>query len=253
MISMNAILIDDEPSALRTLQGMLTDYCPQVKVLQTASSVAEAVQAIETLEPQLIFLDIEMHPQGNGFQVLEQTASKQYEVVFTTAYPQYAAEAINKAYPLAYLVKPYDIKALIAAVNTCFIHIQSQQILKESAPRVPKGIIIPDMRKGNQVIMAKDVLYCEADGSSTHVVVNRQQKVERITASRILKDIEAELPNGTFCRIHHSFVVNMDYIERYEKTGRGGAVYLQGGLKIDISGAKMEPFEQSFRAFLYGN
>jgi two-component system, LytTR family, response regulator len=251
MTTITALLIDDEPAALRTLDGMIQSYCPQLKVIAAVSTVAEAVQSISTQEPQIIFLDIEMHPQGNGFQVLEQTNHHQYGIVFTTAYPQYAADTINKFQPWGYLIKPYDIKTLISVVNTCLMRVHLQAASETDATlRSPKGIIISDLRKGNQVLMAKDILYCEADGSSTHLVVNRQNKIERITASRILKDIEAELPNRPFCRTHHSFLVNMSFIERYEKTGRGGAVYLQGGYKIDISGAKMEPFEQAFRAFL---
>jgi two-component system, LytTR family, response regulator len=251
MTTLTALLIDDEPAALRTLGGMIQNYCPQLRVIASVSTVAEAVQSIVELKPQVIFLDIEMHPQGNGFQVLEQTLSHQYGIIFTTAYPQYAAEAINKFQPWGYLTKPYDIITLISVVNTCAMRIQ-QQLASEtdSIIRAPRGIIIPDLRKGNQVIMSKDILYCEADGSSTHVVVLRQNKIERITASRILKDIEAEFPNCPFCRTHHSYLVNMIFIERYEKNGRGGVAYLQGGLKIDISGSKMETFEQAFKAFL---
>src|SRR6476659_5731253 len=110
-----AIIIDDEVHCVDTLSILLSDYCPEVEVMEKCLSPKKGLEAIERLKPELVFLDIEM-PMMNGFELLEQFKQIPFSVVFTTSYDQYAIKAIRFS-PLDYLLKPIDPKELIAAVK----------------------------------------------------------------------------------------------------------------------------------------
>lgn len=242
MKKINALLVDDETGALNTLRGMLDKYCPEVKVVAAARSIEEAVQATEQWKPELVFLDIQIQPVGSGFDFLDRTWKKgAFGVIFTTAYPEYAIQAIKAVQPWAYLVKPFSVNDLVEAVEV------AAEKLHDSAHY---SIVITDSRKGNQVLRVRDILYCEADGPTTDIFLLRSGRIEKITASKVLKDIEAELPDALFCRTHHSYVVNMQHINRYERTGRNGLIYLPQGACVSISVLKMEYFEERFGVFL---
>lgn len=242
MRKINALLVDDETGALNTLGGMLGEYCPRVKVVATARSVDEAVRAAAQWKPDLVFLDIQMQPFGTGFDFLDRAwRNGAFGVIFTTAFPEYAVKAIQAVQPWGYLVKPFSVHALMAAVEV------AAEKLRDSARQ---SIVVTDSRKGSQVLRVRDILFCEADGPTTDIFVIRNNKMEKITASKVLKDIEAELPETMFCRCHHSYLVNMLHINRYERTGRNGLIYLPFGACVSISVLKMEHFEERFGAFL---
>lgn len=244
MKKINALIVDDEIAALNTLRGMLGEYCSEIKVVAAARSVDEAVLAAAQWKPDLVFLDIEMPPFGSGFDFVSRALQYgTFGVIFTTAYPKYAIQAINTVQPWAYLVKPYSVADLVEAVE-----VASNKLLDFEA----QGIIIPDSRKGNQVLRIRDILYCEADGTTTDIFLLRSNKIEKVTAYRTLKDLESELPESFFCRTHHSYLVNMQHIERYERTGRNGLIYLPQGACVSISVLKMEYFEERFGVFLQG-
>jgi two-component system LytT family response regulator len=235
-----ALLIDDEIGAINTLRGMLTQYCPQVLIAGTASSVQEAVQVVTAIEPDLLFLDIEMPPLGKGFDVLEQCAPFHAGVIFTTAHPKYAIDAIKVAQPWAYLVKPYSVSELRAAVQVAEnkLRIRGVSIL-DHARRQP--LIVQDSRKGTLVLRSGNIVYCQAGGSFTDIYVLKNDTIEKVTTSRNLGEYEAELPNLLFCRTHHSFLVNLLFVERLERTGRNGIVHLTvPGSQASVSVAKME-------------
>lgn len=245
----NALLVDDEIGALNTLRGMLREYCPQIQVVGTAFSVNEALQAAANLQPELVFLDIEMPPLGSGFDFLKNCGEIHFGVVFTTAYPQYAIRAINAVQPWAYLVKPYSVTELIAAVNTSAEKVRHlDQSLLQVAGR--RGILLNDSRKGTIVLRAGDIIYCQAAGSFTDIFVWKNQKLEKFTSSRNLGEFEAELPDTLFCRTHHGFLVNLAYVERLERTGRNGVVHLRHTpVRVDVSVSKVEVFTEALEVF----
>jgi two-component system, LytTR family, response regulator len=245
-----AILVDDEISAINTLRGMLEKFCPQVQVLAIASNIDDAFLALQTHQPKLLFLDIEMPPFGKGFDLLNATQNRPFEVIFTTAYPEYAIEAINKVQPLAYLLKPYRVTELVQAVK----HAEEKFTQKpnEIALQSTKnqGILIHDSRKGNIVLHFQDILYCQSDEGITNIYSLIDHKNQKVITYKTLKELEAELPEAVFCRTHHSFLVNMAHIVRYERTGRNGYYFLPGNVRGDISVLKMDGFEQKFKEYL---
>lgn len=250
MKKINTLLIDDEISAINTLSGMLSSFFQQIKVVGTATSVEEALQKTAQLQPELVMLDVEMPPFGSGFDFLEKCPTRSsFGVIFVTAYPNYAIKAINNAQPWGYLVKPYSVNDLSVAIKKAEEKI-SEKEGQPSSLHEEQGLIIHDARKGNVVIKIKEIVYCEADGTTTDIHYLKEGKMLRFTASRTLKDIEEQLPAWLFCRSHHSFVVNLSYVERYERTGRNGVIHLKNNAKAPISVGKMEDFEVQFLQFL---
>jgi len=247
----STVLVDDEISALRTLSGMLEQYCPQVKIIAHASSVRDGAQIIERHKPELVFLDIEMPPGGTAFDVLKQTSSLHFGVIFTTAYPQYAIEAINKAQPWGYLIKPFSVDSLKEVVKSAGDKLQAERQQTQLADD-PTGLIINDSRKGMLVLRFQDILFCHADGATVEITTFKNSTLEKTTTYRTLKEFEQDFVNRPFCRTHHSYIVNMRYIDWVEKTGRNGVIHLHNGMQVPISVQRMGEFEQKFEAFLQG-
>src|SRR6266498_886494 len=167
-----AILVDDEVHCLDTLSILLKEYCPEVQILDQCRSAKTALQAIEKLKPNLVFLDIEM-PAMNGFEMLEQFAQVNFAIVFTTSYDQYAIKAIRFS-ALDYLLKPIDPKELITAVHK----VQTQKQLPAAEqfeilfsrlnhPTIAVNkIAIPTM-EGLQMVLVETIMNCESDRNYT--------------------------------------------------------------------------------------
>ena len=249
MKKINALLIDDETSALKTLKGMLQHYFPQVNVLDTALSVNDAYQKVMKLQPDLIFLDIEMPPFGSGFDLLNRCGDYTFGVIFTTAYPKYAVQAINDIQPWAYLIKPFSVNDLERAIETA-----EEKLIAKRAEAVGEDtsshLVLPDARKGNIIIPVSQILYCKADGATADIFYKIGDKTTSFSASRTLKDMEGQLPENVFCRCHHSYVVNLMFVERFEQTGRNGVVHLKNKEAIPVSVSKMEHFTERLYGYL---
>jgi two-component system, LytTR family, response regulator len=238
-----AIIIDDEAKGRLALREKLSAYCPQISVIAEAANGAEALMLIQHHQPQLIFLDIEM-PRMNGFEMLNELPEKNFHIIFTTAYDQYAIKAIKYA-AFDYLLKPIDIEELIAAVskldNTKANQTKKQVELLRENMREPKKqlnkLAIPTL-EGLLFYDIGDIVYLEANSNYTNIYLANKTK---ITASKTLKDLEELLPESIFFRTHHSYLINLNYIKRYIK-GDGGQIELQNGIYIDVSRRKKEEF-----------
>lgn len=249
MKHVNAIIVDDEASAALTLIGMLDEFCPTVNILHTANSVEQGVFAANQYRPDLVFLDIEIAPNGNGFDFLRQTNQLSFGVIFTTAHAHYAVRAINTAQPWAYLIKPYKSQELMQAVQIALSRMQPSA--SPSKP-LPRGIILPDFRKGSIIVHFTDLICCLSDASCTVFHFFNEDKVEQLYVYKTLRDVEAELPAHIFCRVHHGAIVNMAYVRRFERVGRSGKLHLNAGLATDVSAQKIDYFTRTFDLFLKG-
>lgn len=253
MRKIKTLLVEDESAAMSTLRGMLMEFCPEIEIAGEASSVSEAVQLTSEIRPELVFLDIEMPPLGNGFDFIRLSKYKDFRVIFSTAYPQHAVKAINEIQPLAYLIKPFSVADLADAVQTAVRNIISppQKPLLETEGR---GFIVNDMRKGNIVIRYNEMLYCEADRSVTHIYCQRagNTTTERITANGNIGNFESELPRHIFMRVHNSYIVNLSHIARYESLTRTGLVFLTDGSSVPVSAQKLDAFRHTFEAHIKG-
>lgn len=243
-----AILIDDEVHCLDTLSILITDYCPEVQILERCMSAKQGLSAIEKHEPALVFLDIEM-PAMNGFELLEQFKEIPFAVIFTTSYDQYAIKAIRFS-ALDYLLKPIDPKELITAVHKVQTqkHLPSQeqfQMLMNQVKHKENGfhkIAVPTT-EGFELIPADQVVRCEADDNYTHLFLKDKKK---ITACRTLKEMEEQLADfSSFLRVHHSYLVNLNEVSKYVR-GEGGYLVMSDGTTVNVSRSRKDALLKYF-------
>jgi len=243
-----AILIDDEVHCLDTLSILLSDYCPDVQVMERCMSAKQGLMAIGKNNPALVFLDIEM-PVMNGFELLEQFTEIPFAIIFTTSYDQYAIKAIRFS-ALDYLLKPIDPKELIAALSK----VQTQknlpvpeqfQMLMNQIKNKDGGfnkIAIPTF-EGFELIPADQVVRCEADDNYTHLFLKNKTK---IVACRTLKEMEEQLQDfPSFIRVHHSYLVNMNEVSKYVR-GEGGYLVMSDGSTVNVSRSRKEALMKYF-------
>ena len=241
---LKAILVDDEESSRSSLREKILRHCPQVSIIESCESAQTAISAIDTMHPDLVFLDIEM-PVMNGFLMLQQLQFKNFELIFTTAYDHYAIKAIRFS-ALDYLMKPIEIEELKSAVQRAgekkaqnTPNHQMELLLENILPKKPsfQRLAIPTA-EGLQFIKLNDIIYLEANVNYTHFYLSGNQKY---IVSRTLKDFEEMLPNDTFIRIHNSYIINKDYTEKYIR-GEGGQVVLSNGAVLDVAKRKKADF-----------
>jgi two-component system, LytTR family, response regulator len=234
--AIRTLIVDDELGAVKTLRGMLGEYCPQVHVLDEVLNATEALKAVEKHRPDLVFLDIEM-PHGSGFDFLRQFQRVPFGVIFTTAYTEHAVEAINRVQPWAYLVKPISVRELKEAVRVAEEKMAQPKVV-ENETADNGSMVFSDSRKGGLVVRHHEMLLFEAQGAVTTLHYLRDGKVHKHTMYRSLNNLMTQLP-ASFCRTHHRSIVNMNRILRFERTGRNGVVHLHHGLKAVVSIGKM--------------
>lgn len=234
---MRAVLIDDEISNLENLRTLLEKHCPQVTIIATAQNISDAVDAIEKQLPDLVFLDIQIGDQ-TGFDVLKLLPTRNFEVIFVTAYDQYGVQAVKFA-ALDYLLKPIDIEELMNAVNKAehklATQIQTSQLdfllqqLKKPETNVSK-IALP-MQSEIRYVTLSEIIRCEADNTYTHFFLSSDEK---ILVSKSLKEYADLLRPSGFLRTHQSHLVNPKYVKSWLKED-GGILLLLSGEKIPIS------------------
>jgi two-component system LytT family response regulator len=246
---MKAILIDDEISNLENLRSLLEKHCPQVTVMATAQNVSDAVLAIEKHLPHLVFLDIQMGDE-TGFDVLKLLPTRNFEVIFVTAYDQYGIQAVKFA-ALDYLLKPIDIEELVNAVNKATQKLATQiqttqldfllQQLKKPETNVSK--IALQMQGEVRYVTLSDIIRCEADNTYTHFFLSNEEK---ILVSKSLKEYADLLRPSGFLRTHQSHLVNPKYVKSWLKED-GGVLLLTTGEKIPISKPNKEAVKQGLQ------
>ncbi len=243
-----AIIIDDEKNALEVLEMQLTQYCKNVQVIATANGGAKGIEAIKKLNPDLVFLDIEM-PHKNGFDVLAETNQFNYKVIFTTAYDQFAIKAF-KFSAIDYLLKPIDILELQQAVEkaTDKSDINLEEKIKllfnqlQTPQKLTNKIALP-IGDSMQLMEPDEIVRCESDSNYTHIFLSSGKK---ITVAKTLKEVEENMEGNPFFRVHQSHLINMNHVSKYMK-GDGAYVIMKDGTNITISRNKKEAFMETFR------
>jgi two-component system LytT family response regulator len=237
-----AIIVDDEVHCLDTLTMLISDYCPQVEVTEQCMSAKQGIEAVAKHHPSLVFLDIEM-PVMNGFDFLEHFKEIPFAIIFTTSYDQYAIKAIRFS-ALDYLLKPIDPKELIAAVQKVeaqkFVPLteQFQMLIKQIKNKDAdfNKIAIPTS-EGFELIPADQLVRCEADDNYTHIYLKNKTK---IIACRSLKEMEEQLEKfSSFIRVHHSYIVNLNEVQKYIR-GEGGYLVMNDNTTVNVSRSRKE-------------
>lgn len=244
----HAIIVDDEPRNIRILKNLLEEFCPEVMVAGEATGTEEALKVIRENEPDLVFLDIEM-PFGNAFDLLDKLMPVNFQVVFVTAFDNYALKAF-RYYAIDYLLKPVNIDELKTAVKKAAerwkeknmahkldVFLQTIKPGKSASQKIGlptnDGLVFTNM---------EDIVRCEASGSYTIIYLQDKQK---FIVSKSLKEYEDLLPGDSFCRIHHSHIVNLSFVKKYFK-GRGGYVEMNDQTTIEVATRKRDDFLSKF-------
>lgn len=243
---LTAIIIDDEQKGRIALREKVQTYCPQIKLSGEAADAATGLQLIKEIQPNIVFLDIEM-PHMNGFDMLQQLTNKNFHLIFTTAYDHYAITAIRFA-AFDYLLKPVDIEELRSAIER--VQQQAQEptdkmleVLQQNLQtrNTLNKIAIPTI-EGLLFFNIVDIIHLEAQSNYTTIHFTNHPK---LLTSRTLKDFEELLPADVFFRTHHSHIINLNYIKRYIK-GDGGQIELQNGNFATVSRRKKDEFLRNF-------
>ncbi len=243
-----AVIIDDEPKARQGLHLAIKKYCPDIEILSLCDSPEMGLKKINELEPDLVFLDVQM-PKMSGFDLLDKIDEINFDVVFVTAHDKYAIKAI-KFSALDYLLKPIDIDELVSAVQKISKKKENTKIKYQSllsnvnetskATSKAKAISRLAIPTENEIILQPimDIIYCEADSSYTTLHLINDKK---ITVAKTLKEFENMLPEIEFCRIHHSTLVNMSHVLKYVK-GEGGYIIVSNNAQLNVSRRKKDYF-----------
>lgn len=242
---MKAILVDDEPDGIKTLKKMLEKHCPSVEIAATCNNALSARQAIETIKPDLVFLDIHM-PGKSGIEMIGELPEKNFEIIFVTAHNEYMLQALQ--YSAAdYLLKPVDEERLAEAVLRAEKRMEEERknemnetllynISKAGQPAEMR-LCLPTL-KGFIILKLDDIIYCEAERSYT---VFHTESSRTITVSKPLIEYENMLQNTSFIRIHKSFLINLKHVREYQR-GEGGIVIMSNNAEIEVSRRKKEQF-----------
>ena len=241
---MKAIIVDDEPDGIRTLQKMLETHCPNVDVAATCSNATIAKQQLEETKPDVVFLDIQM-PGKSGLELLTEIPDKDFEVIFVTAHNEYMLQALQ--YSAAdYLLKPVDEDRLIEAVQRAVKRMQAgrkewsetlMHNLSKTGNPAEMRLCLPTL-KGFIVVKLDDIIYCEAERSYT---IFHLEGKKTVTVSKSLIEYDNLLQDTQFLRIHKSFLVNLHHVKEYQR-GEGGTVIMSDNAEIEVSRRKKEFF-----------
>jgi len=242
MTKLKSVIVDDELDSRECLQQYLAKYCPSVELVATCTNIQEAKVALDAHSPQLVFLDIEM-PFGNAFDLLDQLESIDFEIIFVTAFSQYAVTAFNSS-AAYYLLKPINIDQLIVAVEKATNNTlgasdgrMRSAVLKEQLTGKLTRLILP-LLDGFEVVEISDIVYCEAADNFTRFFMSSGATH---MICRKLKFYEEILVPQAFCRIHRSTLINLAFVQRYLK-GKGGTVVLSTGKELAVSQSKKGGF-----------
>ncbi len=247
-MKIRSLIVEDETSAREALKSYLTKYCPQVEIIGEASDAKQAIEKIKSLEPQLVFLDVEL-PFGNAFDILDAVADQNFETIFVTAFSEYSLKALNQS-AAYYILKPVNIEELIVAVNKVHENVIKEDTFNRNKvvlenfkeKKTEKRQVVVPTLEGFELIRMEEIVRLQGNGNFTDIhITNGKIKM----ACRFLKHYAEILPYP-FVRVHKSHVINLNFVESYHKS-MGGYVILQDKKEIYISAGYKQNFLKHFR------
>ena len=248
MNEIKSVIVEDEKAAREALKSYISKYCPQIEIVGEAENAKNAVELIHQLEPQLVFLDVEM-PFGNAFDVLENCKDTYFETIFVTAFSEYSLRALNQS-AAYYLLKPISIEELILAVNKVQNHIINREIFNRNQillenfheKQTEKQRVILPTLEGFEVVRLEEIVRLQGNGNFTDIyLISKTKKM----VCRFLKHFSEILPYP-FVRVHKSHIINVNFIKSYHKNS-GGYVILEDGNEIEISSTYKNEFLKLFK------
>jgi two-component system LytT family response regulator len=237
-----ALVIDDENRTRELIVKMINSFGFEIEAIQGGNNVKTGIESIETEEPDLVILDIQM-PDGTGFDLLKGLKHRNFEVIFVTAHEEYAIKAI-KFSALDYILKPVDLSELRSAVEKAIEAVDQKkeetqfEALQQNINPNQKRRLVLKTQESVHVVDLDNIIRCEADRNYTSFFLVGGKK---ILVSKTLKEYETLLTGYNFLRVQQSHLINLDYVDRYDK-GDGGSVVMKDGSEVPLSPAKRDIF-----------
>ncbi len=244
MKKLRTIIIDDEPDCINLLKFELQQHCLQIDVVGTFNSSTKALNEIDMLSPDLIFLDIEM-PVMNGFELLEKLMPVNFNIIFVTAYNQFAIKAFRFS-ALDYLVKPFEVNDLVEAVAKAEKKQQPSSAQLETLQRGIKGAAISKIaipgQNGVTFIEINDIVFAEASNNYTKLILlNNQQHI----ISKTLKDVQDVLEERQFLRVHRQYIINLNHVKQFFR-GDNMYVVMDNGENIPVARSQKDKLVEKY-------
>ncbi len=239
-----ALIIDDEQRTRELIAKMIDSFDLGITAIPAGENVKSGLLAIEEHKPDIVFLDIQM-PDGTGFDLLKAIPNKNFEVIFITAHEEFAIKAI-KFSALDYILKPIDPEELRGAVERALEGMNQQketpqfEALQNNINPTQKKRLVLKTQESVHVVDLDHIIRCEADRNYTSFFLTEGKK---ILVSRTLKEYETLLTGHSFLRVQQSHLINLNFVERYDK-GNGGSVVMKDGSEVPLSSAKRDIFFQ---------
>lgn len=243
MEATRAIIVDDENTSSNLLKLLIEEYFHKIEIVGVAGSVRDGVEIINSEKPNLIFLDIEL-PDGYGFDVIQQVDYSDFNVIFTTAYSEYAARAFEFS-ALHYLIKPITPNSLKAALERYKHNVNLKTMQKRL--QVLRNNIFNDNSKvmlttgnGLEIFNIDEIIRCEADDNYTILYFTGNKKY--IIVTKTLSTLEESLADSGFIRIHRKYLINFKHIKKFIKNKKNSSVVMIDGAELPISESHYEEF-----------
>lgn len=244
--TIRTIIVEDENKSLLTLRTLLERYCPEIKVIGTGNCVEAGIRIIEELKPELVFLDIGM-PDGDAFDLLNRVGKVEFEIIFITAYNDFALKAFEFS-ALHYLLKPINYIELQDAVQRYLkiqpiSNLQSRlEILNNSLKSHFDKISLPS-NDGLIIVEIQDIVRFEAAGNYSTVFLSHG---DSIVVTKTLNQFEEILTGLLFIRVHNTHLINLRYVKKYQR-GQGGVVTMNNGTQITVSRTRKNEFLEGLK------
>jgi two-component system LytT family response regulator len=239
---MKAVIIDDEKRTRELIAKLIESFELGIETFPVGENVTSGLKAIEEIKPDIVFLDIQM-PDGTGFDLLKMIPQKTFEVIFITAHEEFAIKAI-KFSALDYILKPIDPEELKKSIEKAIESIDHKredsqfEALQQNIQPSQKRRLVLKTQESVHVVDLDKIIRCEADRNYTSFYLVDHKK---ILVSKTLKDYETLLTGHNFLRVQQSHLVNLDFVDRYDKA-HGGTVIMKDGSEVPISPAKRDIF-----------
>lgn len=248
----DVVLVDDEKDSTETLDILLKANFPDIRVIGKFNDPLCALDFLQKNHFDLLFLDIEM-PSMNGFDLVREIQKDDFEVVFITAYGQFAIKAFRYS-AFDYLLKPVEVEDLVACLTKYAekkVQVKArleylQKMVKQTGIAIEK-IAVPTSQ-GFEFIEIKDIIRCESDGNYTRLFFTTQPSM---LVSRTLKDFDDLLEEMNFIRVHQSHLINLKYIKKYVRS-EGGYIEMQDGTQITVSRSRKDELMNKLNFLTFG-
>ena len=249
--AIRVFIADDEYQSRLVIVKLLSRYFSDIQVVGQASTVSEAIEGIQSLQPQIVLLDVRMQNE-TGFDVLDRLPQTDFEVIFTTAFEEYAIKAIRYS-AIDYLIKPIDPTEMEAAVQRAVAKVRQQQSATPEQLKLLHQNLTPanfihkiavPTADGLLFIGTQEIIYCRGQSNYTEIYMTNGQV---ITSSHTLKTYEDMLAGQHFFRAHKSYLINLHHISMYRR-GEGGVAVMSNGDEIEIARRNKTSFLNIFKA-----